>query len=93
MDRQNEVRVTASSPDCSVAEILAEVRQQLPHPIAKILQLSERSGSLLFLALDAEGPEPERLSETKRLREYALTGDTCTLWLMCAHVEAITGSE
>jgi hypothetical protein len=78
----SEVRVTVSSPDCSVADIFAEARRQLPHPVAKILQLSERSGSLLFLALDGEGPEPERLSETKPLSEYSQAGYSCTLWLM-----------
>jgi hypothetical protein len=80
----NEVRFTAPSPDCSVAEVLAEVRRRLPPAIAKILQLSERSGSLLFLALTADGPG--RLSEDARLSDCIQTTDNCTLWLMCTHV-------
>lgn len=81
----NEVKVTAPSPDCSVGEVLTLVRRKLPPVFAKTLQWSERSGSVVFLATDANGPE--RLIETKRLSDYVPVGDSCTLWLMCAPVE------
>jgi len=80
----NEVRFTAPSPDCSVADVLEKVRRQLPPAIAKVLQLSEKSGSLLFLALGADGP---RLSEAARLRDCIQTSESCTLWLMCARID------
>ncbi len=80
----HEVMVTASSADCLVSEALADIRRQLPDPFDRILQMSERYGSVVFLALINRGGT-ERLIETKRLSDYQLS-DGCTLWLMCAHV-------
>jgi hypothetical protein len=79
--RSEEVLISVPSPDWSIAELLAEVRRELPSVHKKLLNHSERYGSELFLALHPDGPE--RLSESKRLRDYCLA-DTCTMWLMCA---------
>lgn len=89
--QSHEVKVTVSSPDSSVAEVLAEVRRQVSPTIAKNLQLSEMSGSVVFLAMNPDGPE--RLIETKRLTDYIPTGDSFTLWLMCAHVGDVSERE
>ncbi len=78
------IKISVPSPDCSVADVLAEVRRQLPPFLTEVLLSSKRSGSRVFLTLEAD--VPERLSETKSLRDYVPTGDSCTLWLMCAHV-------
>lgn len=74
-DSSHEVMVTTSA-DRLVAEALVEIRRQLPGTIARVLQESESQGSVVFLALNPNGPE--RLSETKRLSDYQLS-DGCPL--------------
>lgn len=84
-EKSDEVRVKAPSVDCTVAEVLADVRRKLPPMYGMVLRASEQAGSTVFLALDADGPEP--LAETKCLKDYIKTGDNCTLWLMCAPID------
>lgn len=84
----SEVKVSAPSADCSVAEVLTLVRRKLPYMYAAVLKASEEAGSVVYLALDAN--ESERLNETKQLRDYLHTGDNCTLWLMCAPAEDVS---
>jgi hypothetical protein len=79
----NQVSVTVPS-DCSIAELIVEVRRKLPPMLDKcVLARSLKTGSTIFLSSQ---PEAQRLDETKRLIDYQLT-DGCTLWLNCAHVE------
>jgi|AGTN01.3.fsa_nt_gi hypothetical protein len=85
-EKSGEVKVTVPSLECSVADVLSQVRRKIPPMYAMVLQLSEGSGSSVFLAMDAEG-EPERLIETKLLKDYVKSDDNCTLWLMCAPVD------
>lgn len=88
----SEVKVSAPSPDCSVAEVLTLVRRKLPYMYAAVLKASEEAGSVVYLALDADD-ESERLNETKQLQDYLPTGDNCTLWLMCAPVDDVSEHE
>jgi hypothetical protein len=80
-EKSSAMTVSVPSADWSITEVMAEVRRGLPKPLLKLLNHSERYGSELFLAKNPDGPE--RLSESKRLRDYGLS-DGCTLWLMCA---------
>jgi hypothetical protein len=99
LNTSKESKATSSHPhwgqisiavrsDHSIAEVLAEVRRQLPPFINGVLERSEKAGSVVFLSKHPNGPN--RLSRTKSLSDYQLT-DGCTLYLMCAHiVEPVT---
>ncbi len=81
------LKLSVRSRDTTIAEILSEVRRQLPQWLNTVLQSAEQSGSILFLVLDENGPE--RLVEARRLGNYFSTDDSCSLWLMCAHVDTV----
>jgi hypothetical protein len=80
-ENSRAMMLSVPSADWSITEVIAEVRRGLPKQYLKLLNHSERYGSELFLAKDPDGPE--RLSESKRLRDYGLS-DGCTVWLMSA---------
>ena len=83
-ESSQKIEVELGSSDCSVRELISKIRRRLPREVISIVELSESSGSRLFLSLDPDGPVS--LSEEKCLKDYELT-DECKLWLMCSHHE------
>jgi hypothetical protein len=80
----SSVKVQAPSEALSIADLIDGAVSQFPRPLKKLLNGTIAGGSRLFLALSPTGPE--RLLESKCLRDYDLT-DGSTVWLMCGHLK------
>ncbi len=89
-EKSNKVEVHVPSPDCSVGDVITQLRLELIPPVPKVLHWATLSGSEVFLSLHPNGPV--RLNESLRLSDYQILDD-CTLWLMCSHLKEEDGTE